>query len=109
MATQLETKSPFANFVACIMVILTCFFLTSYIEHVPLASLSGLVIISLKTTLQKILYGQTLYLESLNEGNRPAVTKFRIWVITFFSVVIIDPAAGILLGMFISAILMYYQ
>ena len=97
LATQLRTKTPLGNFIGCLMIMVTCFALTDMIYHIPLACLSGLVIISLKSTLMKVVVGKSLFMKG--------GVEFKIWLVTFLTVVVIDPASGIMAGMLTCAII----
>ena len=104
LATQTNSKSPLANFIASIFVIITVFFLADLLYSVPVTCLAGIIIASLQSTIRKLLEFKNLLKAVQEKRGWKQWYDLLLFAGTFSAVVIFDPCTGIIIGMSIAII-----
>ena len=109
LASQTNSKSPLANVVGSIFVIITVMFLTNLIYHVPLTCLAAIIISSLQKTIQNITEVKILWNAAMEKRGLKQWHDFSLFLITFVAVVLFDPCTGIVIGMTASIVWILFK
>jgi MFS superfamily sulfate permease-like transporter len=98
LATQTSAATPLGNSFSGVMILLGLIFLSNQIAGIPIACLSGIVIVALKNTFLKILDVLDLYQIAKTKNDIASWRNLFQWSITFVSVVIFDPSIGLIIA-----------
>ncbi|KAJ3325091.1 hypothetical protein HDV06_004847 [Boothiomyces sp. JEL0866] len=110
LATQTEAQTPFANFFASFLSLITILFLTDFAYYIPLTVLAAITIVSLQSTLFKMYKGYEIFTKWRYEKSIKNFKELSIWFITFVTVIAFDPSVGVICGMSTCFIwILYYK
>lgn len=98
LATQTNAATPLGNSFSGVLILLGLIFFSNQISSIPMACLSGVVIVALKGTFLKILNVFDLYKIARNNNDIASWSNLFQWSITFVSVAVFDPCIGIIIA-----------
>ncbi|KAI8902584.1 sulfate transporter N-terminal domain with GLY motif-domain-containing protein [Globomyces pollinis-pini] len=99
LGNQTQAKTTMANFICSLLIVITICLLTSFIYHVPIPTLSMVIVFAIKNTAMKVMEFFRLLKIYHIERKETALENVLIWTVTFLGVIILDPSVGILVGM----------
>jgi MFS superfamily sulfate permease-like transporter len=98
LATQTSASSPLANTFSGLIIICAMAFFTKLIALIPLACLSGVIIVALFGTVKKVSNGYLLFQKALERRKYNEFKAAFRWIVTFVFVLVFDPSIGMIIA-----------